>query len=193
MTMTMTRDLWIASMTLGCALFLAGCPKSSEGDKNAPPPPAGDAATTSATTDAAASAATADAGASEQKAASYEGTYKLVPATYYIPSTKDYASVRQAKDDPTQHVGEGTLKISVDETGRVSGTIDTGPASPAIVDGMVIEGEIRGNVRRKDPSDDGLTGTLVAKISGNGAEGTLSLAEARAAVVREGKLSLEKK
>ena len=53
---------------------------------------------------------------------------------------------------------------------RVSGTIDSGPAAPAIIDGSVVDGEIRGNVRRKDPADDGLTGTLVAKIDGDTVE-----------------------
>ena len=75
----------------------------------------------------------------------------------------------------------------------VTGTIDSGPAAPGVVDGRVIDGELRGNVRRKDPADSGLTGTLVATQTGGAVEGTLSLAESNAAIVREGKLSLKKK
>lgn len=188
--MTMTRDLWIASTALASVLFLAGCPKSGEGGDK-PAPSASASVATPASAQMAASAS-ASASAAASKAASYGGKYTLTPANYYIPSTKDYASVKQAKDDPSKHVGEGTLTLSVDETGRVSGTVDSGPAAPAIIDGALVDGEIRGNVRRKDPADHGLTGTLVAKITGDTAEGTLSLAEAHAAVVREGKLSLEK-
>jgi hypothetical protein len=190
--MTMTRNLWITSTALASVLFLSGCPKSGEGgDKPAPSASASVATPSSAQVEAAASPS-ASTSTSSAKAASYGGKYKLVPASYYIPSTKDYASVKQAKDDPSKHVGEGTISISVDETARVSGTIDSGPAAPAIIDGSVVDGEIRGNVRRKDPADDGLTGTLVAKIDGDTVEGTLSLADAPAAVVREGKLSLKK-
>ncbi len=111
----------------------------------------------------------------------------------YIPDTKDYARVKQAPDDPAKHVGEGTITLAVDAEGIVSGTIDSGPAAPAIVEGRVIDGELRGNVRRKDPADSGLTGTLVATQAGGAVEGKLSLAESSAAVVREGKLSLKKK
>ena len=69
----------------------------------------------------------------------------------------------------------------------------SGPAAPAVIDGALMGSEIRGNVRRKTLTDDGLTGTLVAKLSGDTVEGTLSLAEANAAIVRDGKLSLKKK
>jgi hypothetical protein len=193
--MTMTRDIWIARTSLASMLFFSGCPKSGAGGDNPAPSAATSVATpASAQVEAAASAsASASAATPSTKAVSYGGEYTLTPADYYIPNAKDYASVKQAKDDPSKHVGRGTITLSVDDAGRVTGTVDSGPAAPAIIDGSVVDGEIRGNVRRKDPADDGLTGTLVAKIIGDTGEGTLSLAEAHAAVVRKGKLSLEKK
>ncbi|MDF2696193.1 MAG: hypothetical protein K0S65_4576 [Labilithrix sp.] len=80
----------------------------------------------------------------------------------YIPQAKDWASVKQAKDDPTKHVGEGALSLAVDGDGKVTGTIDSGPAGPGVIDGSVIDGELRGVVRRKDPKDEGLTGTFLS-------------------------------
>jgi hypothetical protein len=162
-------------------VLVAGCSKPSG---TGPAPSAG-------VIEAAAPAVsvTASASAAPSAHSSYEGTYSLAPASYYVPEHKDYAGVKQAKDDATKHVGNGTLTLSIDGA-RVSGTIDTGPASPAVIDGSIVEGEIRATVRRKTP-DDGLTGTLTAhEKDGSGA---LSLAESNAAIVREGKLTLKKK
>lgn len=175
-------------------LFSVGCGKSGESDKAAPSASTSTKAplASSASTDSGASTATT-ATTATGKASSYAGTYSVSPAKIYIPSAKDYASVKQAKDDPTKHVGDGSLTLMVDANGHVTGTIDSGPASPALVDGSLVESEIRGTVRRKEPNDHGLTGTLVGKISGESVEGTLSLAEANASIVREGKLALKKK
>jgi hypothetical protein len=143
-----------------------------------------------------ANANASDAGATAKPAgetASYSGSYSVSPGTYYIPSSKDYSSVKPAKDDPTKHVGEGTLSLTADGDGKVTGTIDSGPAGPGVIEGSIIDGEIRGFIRRKEPGDQGLTGTFTAKASGDTAEGKLSLAEANAAIVREGKFSLKKK
>ncbi len=177
---------------MALALAIAGCPKSDEGKKEAPAASASAPARPSASTSA--SATPPDAGGKPAaEGATYTGTYSVSPGTYYIPSAKDYGSVKQAKDDPTKHVGEGTLTLSVDSEGKVTGTFDTGPASPGVVEGSVIDGELRGFIRRKDPKDEGLTGTFIAKESDANVEGKLSLAEANAAIVREGKFSLKKK
>jgi hypothetical protein len=178
-------------------LFSFGCGKSGDAGKAAP------SATSSAKAPLAASSgmdaggpsspAAAATASAALKTASYSGTYSIAPAKMYIPNAKDYASVKQAKDDPTKHVGEGALTLQVDAEGHVTGTIDSGPASPALIDGSLVEEEIRGTIRRKSPSDEGLTGTFTGKISADSVEGKLALAEANAAVVRDGKLSLKKK
>ena len=177
------------------AFTLAGCPKSEERSKTEPPA-APDAATAAATATVGSDGGASDGAGGAQatgQAASYAGSYSLAPAQFYIPESKEYASVKQVKDDPTKHVGEGTLTLTVGADGRVSGSVESGPAAPAEIDGRLVDGEIRGNVRRKDPSDDGLTGTLVGKVSGDAVEGNVSLAVANAAIVRDGKLSLKKK
>lgn len=177
------------------AFALAGCPKSS--DDGTKPAPSASAAASIAAPQAsaapAASGAAAGPGTGGAAAASFAGTYSLAPAAMYIPDHKDWERVKQAKDDPSKLVGDGALAIAVDGSGRVSGTIDTGPAGPAVIDGSLVDGEIRGLVRRKDPSDNGLTGTIVATRSGDELTGKLSLAEANAAIVREGKITMKKK
>jgi hypothetical protein len=182
------------------ALALTGCPKSGKGDKPAPSA-SSSVATTRVDLGArpGAEAGTPTAGGASAKpaatgqASSYGGTYSVASGKMYISETKEFAGVKQAKDDPAKHVGDGNLSLSVDVDGRVTGTIDSGPASPAVIDGRVSGTDLRANVRRKDPADDGLTGTLDGKVSGDTVEGKLSLAESTAAIVREGKLALKKK
>lgn len=170
-------------------LALAACTKS---DPNA----AADAGA-KANADAMASVeagATADAGTKgNAEAASFKGTYTAKPAALYIPSQKDYGSVKQAKSDDTKLVGEGTLAIEVGGGGRVTGVIDSGPAAPAVIDATKDGDEIRGTVRRKNPEDMGLTGVILGKLEGGKLTGTLTLAEANAAILRDAAFTAEKK
>lgn len=183
------------------AVGLGGCPKSEDGNKAAPSasasarkdPNVGASAAPQVSDSGSAASDSGSSTGTSAKAASYSGTYSLTPAPMYIPATKDWNNVKQAKDDPSKHVGEGKLSLEVDANGRVSGTLDAGPAAPAVIDGSLVNGEIRGVVRRKDPADEGLTGTFVGTLSGDEVSGTIALAESNAAIVREGKLSLRKK
>lgn len=126
-------------------------------------------------------------------ALSFAGTYSAKPSTLYIPAEKDYSGVKQAKSDDTKLVGDGALTLEVSAEGRVTGAIDSGPAAPALVDATRSGDEIRGTVRRKDPSDQGLTGVILGKIEGGKVSGKLTLAEANAATLREATFSAEKK
>lgn len=181
-----TRRTWYGAIAW-LALSIA-CNKTSGGGE-----PAGSASTSAALPSVSAAAAPSASAAPTNQPRTFTGTYSLTPATLYLGEGKDYANVKQAKDDPAKHVGEGALTLEIDPNNRVTGTIESGPLSPAVIDGSVVEGEVRANVRRKDPKDDGLTGTLMAKLTGEAGEGTLALAESNAAIVREGKLSLKKK
>jgi hypothetical protein len=183
----MTRCLVIA-----IALVLAGCPKED--------PPKADASTPSASSSispqasaapaASASASAAPAGA----AAKYEGKYTATPGALHIPSeNKDYAGVKQAKDEGTRMVGEGTLTLDVDGAGRVTGTFDSGPAQGSVVDGTVSDGNVAGTVRVKSAGEDGLHGSLVGKMAGDSIEGTMKLADHNASVLRDVKFTAKKK
>lgn len=199
-TRSLSRPERRAICALGALLVLLpsfGCDKAREGTKPAPSvsvPPDGATLVGSSSPRSTHSAwPPATPAPSSRSASSYSGTYSLSPGRLHIPDAKDYAGVKQAKDDPSKHVGEGVLSLAVDSDGRVRGTIDSGPASPALIDGTLVQGQIRGTIRRKDPRDEGLTGTLEGKVTADIVDGELALSEASAAIVRQGKLSLKKR
>ncbi len=146
-----------------------------------PPPTAADAA----------SDADADAGPS-RKAVTYGGKYTVTAGKMYVPDQKDWAAVK-FKNDETKLLGDGEILLTVDGAGRVSGGTETGPLGVSVIDGRSDGATLTATVRRKDPSDEGLTGTLVAKIAGDALDGTMKLAESNAAVVREAKLEAKAK
>lgn len=171
--------------TLLGAFALVGCGEKNKATKDTPQPSTSPPASPPVTS--AAPVASAKSSKTE-----WAGTYTLAAATLSIPSeNKDYSGVKQAKDDPSKLMGDGKIDLIVDGS-KVAGTVEGG-AGPAIIDGSVIGEEIRGTVRRKDPKDNGLTGTITAKIAGDSAEGKLSLSEGNAAIVREAKIALKKK
>lgn len=116
-------------------------------------------------------------------------TFALAPAKLYIPDSKDWSGTKQAKSDDAKLVGEGKMSLEVNATGRVSGATEDGPLGAAVIDGRLDDGTLRATLRRKDPSDEGLTGTLFASVTGDKLEGTMELADGTAASVREAKVS----
>jgi hypothetical protein len=173
-------------------VVLAGCPKSA---------PSGDAedagGTAKAQGDSSTSTSTStDGGAGDARgsaaAASYSGKYTVTAGTMYVPAEKDWASVK-FKNDETKHLGDGEISLAIDAAGRVSGGTESGPLGASVIEGTSEGGALAATIRRKDPADEGLTGTLVAKISGDTIDGTMKLAEFNAAVVREAKLQAKKK
>ena len=171
-------------------LVLVACSKTAP-EKETPPAPSASVEAKSAAPSAsvAASGSAAPAVPARGAAASYAGTYTLESAKYYIPDSSGWNGVKQVKDEPAKATGEGAFTLSVDPNGKVTGEIASGPASPAVIDGQMVGDEIRGNVRRKTLTDDGLTGTIVATPAG---EGKMALADATSALVREAKLTLKK-
>jgi hypothetical protein len=169
-------------------LALFGCPKSQ--------PPAEAEAGATVATSAAAPVVSASASASAKpaggEASTWSAKYTLTAGTLYIPTDKDWKNAK-FKNDEAKYIGDGALTLSVDKDGRVTGTSEGPPIGDAVIDGLVEDGKISANVRRKDTSDNGLTGTIVGTITGDKLEGTMKLAEANAAVVREGKITASKK
>ncbi len=176
------------------ALAITACSKEGAGTSaNA------DAGVTGAATPASDGGATdvsvlRDGGASAPTATggTFKGSYTAKPATLYIPAdNKDYASVKQAKSDDTKLVGDGTLSLEI-TADRVTGTIDSGPAAPGVIDATLAGDEVRGTVRRKSPEDQGLTGVIVGKLEGGKIAGTLTLAEGNAAILRDATFTASK-
>lgn len=190
--------LAIALVTTACSKSdvptPAGSASAATSAASAPTTHAAQAGSATATTDGGAPREAASAGGTAAaQAGGFAGKYTTSAGTLYIPAEKDWSAVKQVKDDPAKGMGEGDLALTVDPSGRVTGTIDSGPVAPAVIDGSLVDGELRGTIRRKDPKDDGLTGTLVAKLAGDAAEGKLELADANAAILREAKVTLKKK
>jgi hypothetical protein len=170
--------------------LLMGCPKddASKADASAPTP------SSSISPQASASASASGSATAKGAAAKYEGKYTATPGVLHIPSdNKDYSGVKQAKDDGTKMVGDGTLTLDVDGEGRVTGTFESGPAEGSVLDGTVADGNVAGTVRVKTARADGLHGSLVGKMSGDSIEGTMTLADSNASVLRDVKFSAKKK
>jgi hypothetical protein len=179
------------------SLALVACPNKDAAQDAGKP-----AASMSASAPASVTVATAgDAapGAAEGGAAStageaaYAGTYEAKPATLYIPEHQDWKNTKQAKDDPAKHVGDGNLTIDVGSDGRVTGTVDSGPASPGLISGLVEGTRLTATIRRKEAGDQGLTGSILGTVEGGQITGTVKLSDATAAILREGKVSAKKK
>jgi hypothetical protein len=138
-----------------------------------------------------ASSSAAPAASAAGTASTFHVSYTITAGSLYIPSNKDWSSAK-FKNDEARYLGDGSLTLNVGADGRVSGTSEGGPLGAAVVDGLVENGTLAATIRRKDPSDEGLTGTLFAKISGASLEGSMKLAEGKAAVVREAKVTSAK-
>jgi hypothetical protein len=126
------------------------------------------------------------------KNASFTGKYTLRPGSLYIPANKDWASAK-FKNDESKWIGGGELTLEIDGAGRVSGRTESGPFGAAIIDGTTDGTTLTATIRRKEPADEGLTGTLVAKIERDTLEGSLNIADANAAAVRVGTVSATKR
>jgi hypothetical protein len=149
------------------------------------------AAATQAPKDAGPSAE-AGAAAPAGKTTSFAGKYTVTTGTMYVPTDKDWSSVK-FKNDDSKLLGEGEMALTVDPTGRVSGSTESGPLGASMIEGTSDGSALAATIRRKDALDEGLTGTLVATISGDSLTGTMKLSEWNAAVVRVAKLEAKKK
>ncbi|MEZ4260812.1 MAG: hypothetical protein R3B36_17180 [Polyangiaceae bacterium] len=178
------------AMLLVCALTAAaqGCskPQPTPGATSAP------AGSASGATSASAAASASAAPAKDTAAGTYEGDYNAAAGTLYIPDDKDWANVKWKGDDGGL-TGKGALSLQIAEGGRVEGTSTGGPLGDAIVNGMLMDGVVTGTISRKDPSDEGLTGTLHGKRQGDAITGTMRLAGGYAQKVREARFELKKK
>jgi hypothetical protein len=164
---------------------LAACGKTAKND--APPDPSAAGASSAFI----ASSAVPEAAAPKAAATTWSLKYTLAPADMYV-SEQDKKSVH-FKNDPDKYVGDGTISLTVQPDGQVTGASDAPPLGPTLIAGLVHDGELTATVRRTNPSDEGLTGTITAKIAGDKLDGTAKLAESNAAVVREAKISGTKK
>lgn len=177
--MTRTRAVGV-TLLLACA-----CGRGSQ--DGAVGPAAAVVASSSAAPVASAppSASVAAASAAPQ---AWHGKYTTTPGSLVVP--KDWAKTHWSSSDTTAGVGDGTMQLAVDPaTHRVTGTLD-GAIGAAVVEGVVGADGVTASVRRKDPTDKGLAGTLVATASADKITGTLTLATGDGATLRSGAFTL---
>jgi hypothetical protein len=179
------------SALLSLALFaLVACDDKSSGSA---PAPSASVPVASASASATASAPAPSASAPSTTAASaWTGTYKSAGASLYVPTQKPFDIVKWRGDDAGGGVGDGSLDLTVDATGQVSGT-GTGALGAVLVSGMYADGELTASLARKDPADGGFTGTAVGKLAGDKIEGTIHLSLPNATSLRTATFTLSKK
>ena len=168
---------------LVAALALAGCSR--------PAPPGegrGDGAS-GASPASAGSAPDAFAAPAADAPKAYAGTYTSRAGTLYVPDGGEWTGTKWRGDDAPEGLGDGAIALSVAGS-RVDGTID-GPLGPARIVGAVNDGQITGEIVRKEPADLGFTGTLVGKVEGASVDGEMRLSIASARVIRRATFSLK--
>jgi hypothetical protein len=170
-------------------LLLSGVTACDKPSADTTPAPA----STSATTPVASSSARATASASSAPVSpaatqSWRGTYKSAASTLTVPP--DWKKTHWSDTQTTAGIGDGALALSIDgASGHVSGTVD-GPLGPATVDGVVTEGTLAATLRRKDPSDQGFTGTLLGSVASDHVEGTMNVSLGLASALRTATFTL---
>lgn len=176
----MTRGHGLVLVLLACA-----CGRGSQEVPAGPAPSVVASSSAAAVASAAPSASVAAAGTAPQ---AWHGKYTTTPGSLVVP--KDWAKTHWSSSDTTAGVGDGTMLLTVDPaTHRITGTLD-GAIGAAVVEGLLGEGGLTATIRRKDPTDKGLAGTLVATASADKVTGTLTLTTGDGATLRSGTFTL---
>jgi hypothetical protein len=173
---------------VGLLLLAAGaaCDKPSGSETQAPATASGSASIARSSVPAAASASTAPKSLAATQ--SWRGTYKSAASTLAAPP--DSKRTHWSDSQSTAGIGDGALALTVvGATGQVTGTVD-GPLGPATVDGVITDGKLAATLRRKDPTDQGFTGTVLGSIAGDHLEGTMNATLGLAGALRTAAFTL---
>jgi hypothetical protein len=174
----MTRRTWLL------LLAVVACDKPSSGG----PAPAASVSVGAAPSTASAAATASSTPTAAAATQSWRGTYKSAAAPLAVPP--GWKGTKVSDPQPSAGVGEGAVALTVDGArGHVSGTID-GPLGPATIDGVVTDGKLAATLRRKDPTDQGVTGTALGAVAGGKLEGTLQASLATNGALRTASFAL---
>ncbi len=122
----------------------------------------------------------------------YAGTYVSQQSTLTVPEGAEWKGVKFRGEESPLGLGEGPMELIVDTSGRAHGTV-MGQLGPALVTGVFSSGVVAGTVYRKDPSDNGFTGSFYAKLAGDTFTGELKVSSGNGAILRDAKISLRSK
>jgi hypothetical protein len=115
----------------------------------------------------------------------WTGTYRSVAGTFHVPDGGEWSGYRWRGDDAGEGLGEGPLSLTIDPSGRIVTGTAGGAIGDALIDGAADAERVTASLRRKNPSDRGLTGTLVATRRDGGLEGTMRLSFGDGHLLRE--------
>ena len=168
----------------GLLVLAVACGKPS-GDAT---PTAASASVSTASSAAPMTSSASSAPKSPAATRSWGGTYKSAASTLTVPP--DWKKTHWSDTQSTAGIGDGALALTVDgATGHVSGTVD-GPLGPATVDGVITDGNLAATLRRKDPTDQGFTGTVLGSIASDHLEGTMNVSLGLASALRTATFTL---
>jgi hypothetical protein len=184
------------AVAISCAFGIVACDKSPASSSDAAPPSSASSAATVASSAAPAPSASSSANANAGAASgAWAGSYKSAPGTFYYPTDapngKEWKDFKWQGDDAGVGLGDGTLSVTVDAEGKVTGGGE-GALGAFTLNGTLENGQLSAKVDRKDPSDRGLTGTALGKMNGDKLEGAMRLSLPEANVLRTAAFSLSK-
>jgi hypothetical protein len=189
------RSLSLGLLAITLTSFAVACSKTDPPAGGGAPPATSSAALTSASAPSptpsssaagAGSAAPSSAGA-KAGAGAFSGDYQSAVTDLAVPE-----GVKWKGDAPADEgVGKGTLSLSVDEAGIVTGS-GTGALGDVILSGISRDGLVSGLVLRKSSADGGYTGTFYATEEQGELKGTIRVSKGNAGGLREAKFSLAK-
>jgi hypothetical protein len=126
--------------------------------------------------------------AATRAVAGWRGSYKSTAGVLYVPA--DWKDVHWNVKESAAGIGEGTMVLTIDPvSGRVLGVLD-GPLGPATVDGFASDRKLAATISRRDPTDQGFTGTLIGSLGGDSANGTMNVSPADASAIRTAMFTL---
>jgi hypothetical protein len=132
----------------------------------------------SGTTAASAGAVAAAPGA----ASAWDATYKSAAGTLYVPAEKDWKGFRFRGEESAAGIGDGTMKLSVDAQGKVTGEGE-GALGKFTVSGSLRDNAVTATLTASDGA--AFYGTLQGTRNGDALTGTMKLSNDKATLVRE--------
>jgi hypothetical protein len=93
--------------------------------------------------------------------------------------------VKWRGDDAGEGLGEGSISLTIDTGAHVVTGLADGPIGDVLLSGAVDDGKVTASVRRKNATDRGLTGTLIATLTAERVEGMMRLSFGDAHIIRE--------
>ncbi len=138
---------------------------------------------------ASASLVTVDAAPADVRimAQTWRGTYDAAAGSLRFPA--ELKGVSWSPTDTTSGLGDGTLRLVVDPSGRVQGELSA-PLGPAIVNGYRRDQRLTANFARVNPEDHGYTGVLDGTVEDGRILGQLSASPGTASAVRRASFTL---